>query len=131
MLFYVFFFFKQKTAYELRISDWSSDVCSSDLFAQFGLAAQPRDELAQVLCLNRQCKRAVAFQHRFGGEAARLLPVLLFGAGEKAAAAVQSRAGGGKPATGFGRAVALRPQQAARLSESGRRSRGGGVRERG
>src|SRR3546814_5422615 len=30
--FYVFFFFfKQKTAYEMRISDWSSDVCSSDL----------------------------------------------------------------------------------------------------
>src|SRR3546814_6184067 len=28
----VFFFFKQKTAYEMRISDWSSDVCSSDLF---------------------------------------------------------------------------------------------------
>src|SRR3546814_4178436 len=26
------FFFKQKTAYEVRISDWSSDVCSSDLF---------------------------------------------------------------------------------------------------
>src|SRR3546814_6495886 len=28
---YVFVFFKQKTAYEMRISDWSSDVCSSDL----------------------------------------------------------------------------------------------------
>src|SRR3546814_5252913 len=28
---YVFFFFKQKTAYDMRISDWSSDVCSSDL----------------------------------------------------------------------------------------------------
>src|SRR3546814_8567765 len=28
-----FFFFKQKTAYEMRISDWSSDVCSSDLDA--------------------------------------------------------------------------------------------------
>src|SRR3546814_6798882 len=28
----IFFFFKQKTAYELRISDWSSDVCSSDLW---------------------------------------------------------------------------------------------------
>src|SRR3546814_3810383 len=27
----IFFFFKQKTAYEMRISDWSSDVCSSDL----------------------------------------------------------------------------------------------------
>src|SRR3546814_4899656 len=31
MLVYCFFFFKQKTAYEMRISDWSSDVCSSDL----------------------------------------------------------------------------------------------------
>src|SRR3546814_5805245 len=30
-LFCPFFFFKQKTAYEMRISDWSSDVCSSDL----------------------------------------------------------------------------------------------------
>src|SRR3546814_20246940 len=29
----MFFFFKQKTAYEMRISDWSSDVCSSDLSA--------------------------------------------------------------------------------------------------
>src|SRR3546814_3660522 len=31
MLLSLFFFFKQKTAYEMRISDWSSDVCSSDL----------------------------------------------------------------------------------------------------
>src|SRR3546814_16860232 len=30
----VVFFFKQKTAYEMRISDWSSDVCSSDLFVE-------------------------------------------------------------------------------------------------
>src|SRR3546814_12790408 len=32
----LFFFFKQKTAYEMRISDWSSDVCSSDLRALEG-----------------------------------------------------------------------------------------------
>src|SRR3546814_8910385 len=31
LCFVCFFFFKQKTAYEVRISDWSSDVCSSDL----------------------------------------------------------------------------------------------------
>src|SRR3546814_5081006 len=31
VLMFLFFFFKQKTAYEMRISDWSSDVCSSDL----------------------------------------------------------------------------------------------------
>src|SRR3546814_10283699 len=34
---FVVFFFKQKTAYEMRISDWSSDVCSSDLPAAVGL----------------------------------------------------------------------------------------------
>src|SRR3546814_3832667 len=32
----MFFFFKQKTAYEMRISDWSSDVCSSDLSRRQG-----------------------------------------------------------------------------------------------
>src|SRR3546814_2870859 len=32
MCVYYIFFFKQKTAYEMRISDWSSDVCSSDLW---------------------------------------------------------------------------------------------------
>src|SRR3546814_5209934 len=32
-IYFMFFFFKQKTAYEMRISDWSSDVCSSDLQA--------------------------------------------------------------------------------------------------
>src|SRR3546814_4138719 len=39
LYFFVFyiFFFKQKTAYEMRISDWSSDVCSSDLFSRKSL----------------------------------------------------------------------------------------------
>src|SRR3546814_14797400 len=34
--FVILFFFKQKTAYEMRISDWSSDVCSSDLLSMTG-----------------------------------------------------------------------------------------------
>src|SRR3546814_7204255 len=42
---FVFFFFKQKTAYEMRISDWSSDVCSSDLA---GRAAILSDYAAQA-----------------------------------------------------------------------------------
>src|SRR3546814_4533207 len=37
-----FFFFKQKTAYEMRISDWSSDVCSSDLSAALALSSIPQ-----------------------------------------------------------------------------------------
>src|SRR3546814_7888958 len=44
---FVFFFFKQKTAYEIRISDWSSDVCSSDLMiiAVAGCVAQAEGEV--------------------------------------------------------------------------------------
>src|SRR3546814_3546494 len=38
----MFFFFKQKTAYELRISDWSSDVCSSDLGEEAWLVGEHR-----------------------------------------------------------------------------------------
>src|SRR3546814_4230033 len=38
-----FFFFKQKTAYEMRISDWSSDVCSSDLGQTRRAVLHPRD----------------------------------------------------------------------------------------
>src|SRR3546814_11061495 len=42
----LFFFFKQKTAYEMRISDWSSDVCSSDL--QNGLRIDMPEETLEV-----------------------------------------------------------------------------------
>src|SRR3546814_5839709 len=44
-----FFFFKQKTAYEMRISDWSSDVCSSDLFRQRLIRAGAHDFQNDVL----------------------------------------------------------------------------------
>src|SRR3546814_4950604 len=41
-LLWLFFFFKQKTAYEMRISDWSSDVCSSDLRYRRNIRRLPR-----------------------------------------------------------------------------------------
>src|SRR3546814_13771134 len=40
-VFLFFFFFKQKTAYEMRISDWSSDVCSSDLDREVARVSTP------------------------------------------------------------------------------------------
>src|SRR3546814_16072850 len=43
----MFFFFKQQTAYELRISDWSSDVCSSDLRLDF-LDGEARDRAGEL-----------------------------------------------------------------------------------
>src|SRR3546814_4428096 len=48
----MFFFFKQKTAYEMRISDWSSDVCSSDL-KDAGVDAAV-DRIARRIELGRQ-----------------------------------------------------------------------------
>src|SRR3546814_11788907 len=59
-LLFSFFFFKQKTAYEMRISDWSSDVCSSDLH---------RDRIAGAVVDDNH--RLGARQHRelfLGGE---------------------------------------------------------------
>src|SRR3546814_16033707 len=56
---FCFFFFKQKTAYEMRISDWSSDVCSSDLTAQpeircFRLGFHPLGMAEQLQARGRQ-----------------------------------------------------------------------------
>src|SRR3546814_15194277 len=63
----IFFFFKQKRAYEMRISDWSSDVCSSDL-TNVGGGRWPR-------CPKR-CRRRTATQSRRRARAAdaRLQP---------------------------------------------------------
>src|SRR3546814_2268581 len=55
------FFFKQKTAYEMRISDWSSDVCSSDLFRQLELERN-RHQAAVRLKIRRQIKRQASFE---------------------------------------------------------------------
>src|SRR3546814_10916287 len=46
---FVFFFFKQNTAYEMRISDWSSDVCSSDLVMEGGNGLINRPNEAQAI----------------------------------------------------------------------------------
>src|SRR3546814_2949983 len=56
----MYFFFRQKTSYEMRISDWSSDVCSSDLLE----AAAARFEDAGTVGRNRECDRH-AFQRGF------------------------------------------------------------------
>src|SRR3546814_3241478 len=65
----MFFFFKQKTAYEMRISDWSSDVCSSDLRpaeagAIFGreLAVEPVRDAGEP----RPAHRGIAAERRVG-----------------------------------------------------------------
>src|SRR3546814_2770593 len=69
VLFCVFFFFKQKTAYEMRISDWSSDVCSSDL--QHGRRTQIGqqrgiEQLAKQIRHVQTCHFARRFQMRVG-----------------------------------------------------------------
>src|SRR3546814_9727305 len=112
---YLFFFFKQKTAYEMRISDWSSDVCSSDLtrqicrldrlrprparrYPQHAVAVAGHARRASVRC--RHARRAVA-----GGAGA-------------AAALVRGWRAAGEVATGGGRVTAvLDPEIALFLAE--------------
>src|SRR3546814_1380933 len=58
------FFFKQKTAYEMRISDWSSDVCSSDLVAAHRLLPQPhhqpRNDAERALAADEELLQVIA-----------------------------------------------------------------------
>src|SRR3546814_13298727 len=63
-----FFFFKQKTAYEMRISDWSSDVCSSDLpFAQDGRRGGRQPGVERTLAPQMGYMRGA--NHDLGGHA--------------------------------------------------------------
>src|SRR3546814_4651111 len=73
------FFFKQKTAYEMRISDWSSDVCSSDLPGCFRhLRLQfPRPEHRQAAGQHRRRRHADLREHRVGRVSRIATPVLL------------------------------------------------------
>src|SRR3546814_4678543 len=52
----IFFFFKQKTAYEMRISDWSSDVCSSDLGAVKGATDMLAEQMKTLASMVFQCE---------------------------------------------------------------------------
>src|SRR3546814_2046327 len=66
------FFFKQKTAYEMRISDWSSDVCSSDLPRGRSAACyRPRRRKAPVAPDTRQRIGGAGYFERLGGGVAR------------------------------------------------------------
>src|SRR3546814_10703442 len=57
----VLFIFKQRTAYGMRISDWSSDVCSSDLsWFMVGVAVEERSSCPRMFALNRVAARAAA-----------------------------------------------------------------------
>src|SRR3546814_5993886 len=64
-----FFFFKQKTAYEMRISDWSSDVCSSDLWRRddFGGPARFGQSVRRPIGGAEECARP----HGSGNEVPR------------------------------------------------------------
>src|SRR3546814_1675306 len=59
-----FLFYKQKTAYEMRISDWSSDVCSSDLLCFRNLLATLLDHLHGLLDLFDMLEHGRAIEHR-------------------------------------------------------------------
>src|SRR3546814_14526568 len=80
----VFFFFMQKTAYDMRISDWSSDVCSSDLEAMDAhrrsvearigsertsptmILTMPLGLALRSTAKHNRCRRYILYQHIFG-----------------------------------------------------------------
>src|SRR3546814_19914284 len=84
-----FFFFKQKTAYEMRISDWSSDVCSSDLFRLGVIARDCEIAAADRTALDADFVRRAVFvaeQHLHRTRRARIGEARVEPAGAVAAA---------------------------------------------
>src|SRR3546814_2791297 len=63
-----FFFFKQKTAYEMRISDWSSDVCSSDLSRAPTMPDQFRKPMPFAAFASQEFDSTMSARPRFGNE---------------------------------------------------------------
>src|SRR3546814_7283050 len=74
-----FFFFKQKTAYEMRISDWSSDVCSSDLQRQKGGQAEGHRDVVKTIA-DRSAQRSGRPKARSGRGPGCFASVLQYGA---------------------------------------------------
>src|SRR3546814_19915175 len=87
-----FFFFKQKTAYEMRISDWSSDVCSSDLVIEGAAALADYDAII------------IGAQTRFGRMPSQMAAFLDTAGGLWASGKLNGKVGGAftSPATPHG-----------------------------
>src|SRR3546814_2143899 len=74
ILIYVFcylFFFKQKTAYEMRISDWSSDVCSSDLLRNPDYSVRDCGASLHQLAAMPSCRQPGIAAYRLFGKIGR------------------------------------------------------------
>src|SRR3546814_9604120 len=70
----MYFFFKQKTAYEMRISDWSSDVCSSDLSLCPGRRRWRRGSLHDLLADYPDLRRVLLPAHPAAAEEGEAAP---------------------------------------------------------
>src|SRR3546814_19608121 len=74
-LFIVVFFFKQKTAYEMRISDWSSDVCSSDLHWAYAAGARRLSCLICIFSSEDDIRAAVSSSEKGARYARRVMAI--------------------------------------------------------
>src|SRR3546814_10342701 len=108
---FFFFFFKQKTAYEMRISDWSSDVCSSDLrpFLRGGMGDGRAGAVPGVGGSRVGKRRGTRRRPRLGGAGLALLGGIPPDRGSRPAprpadAPGKAVAGAGAPAVEIGRA---------------------------
>src|SRR3546814_6348408 len=115
----VFFFFKQKTAYEMRISDWSSDVCSSDLIGSYNPVLPKGDEKRVVLDVER-AKHWVAAGAQPTDRVARFLDAA--GVKERAARNNPKKAEPGQKAKDRAEDRAAKAAEAAEAAEAAKRS---------
>src|SRR3546814_8582638 len=95
------FFFKQKTSYELRISAWSPDVCSSDLLLARRLGHDLQTRLQRIVAVDQFQMRLAAVEQ--GGEQAAEMPVHRLERGEQALGSATRGVGEESVSTGSSR----------------------------
>src|SRR3546814_9974387 len=88
----LFVFFKQKTAYEMRISDWSSDVCSSDLHLIVVSSLAAREPHLSSYAASKRAGE-IAAREVFAGRLTIVRPSVIYGPGDRETLAIFKLAG--------------------------------------
>src|SRR3546814_2307620 len=112
-----FFFFKQKTAYEMRISDWSSDVCSSDLAWRACHVHRSRCARSRYAGGRTACRCGIGQHGRKGGVARERFRLL--SAAREESSRIMSRRPPRRWREPGKRYAALKPPRAAPIREDG------------
>src|SRR3546814_18424903 len=118
---FLFFFFKQKTAYEMRISDWSSDVCSSDLPVSSSSSVEPGAACDSIIVRIERVRLVAAVPFQKSCSANANAGTSMLGLEPRTSLTVRTPAGSTRPMRPERKSVELGKRGSVRVDLGGRR----------